>query len=118
MEIVIVVGIIALLVWLIARRGQEIPPSMDLSAELRKQREQDEIARRRQVIPAPRDLSPNPVATQTSTIAPARNTEEYAPRVATADECWISPGHEVTFGGYNIPGGMLDVGTGLAAVIG
>ena len=79
------------------------------------------------------DYSPNEVTTEES--APprlptqtlgvkdpwsptTRPTLEYSPDEVAADDCWIAPGHDAIVGNYNIPGGMLYVGKGLASVAG
>src|SRR3972149_7851318 len=92
MEIVIALGVVALVVWLITRGRQKSP--------------------------APRPPSCEWVANQTSTIAPTTNTTGYPPRSASADECWIPPGREVTIAGYRIPDGMVYLGKRLASVAG
>lgn len=90
MEILIVLAVVALVIWLITRDRQETPTLIDRSL--------------------------TPVTNQTSTIPPTRNTASYTPRSVTADECWISSGHDVTVGTYNIPDGLLYVGKGLVSV--
>jgi len=92
MEIVIALGVVALVVWLITRGRQKSP--------------------------APRPPSREWVANQTSTIAPTTNTTSYTPGSASADECWIPPGRDVTIAGYRIPDGMVYLGRGLASVTG
>lgn len=91
MEVIVVLGLIALLIWLVARSGRASatqPPS---------------------VYRGPRR----------ATTPTAARVGPVEPRVSvSAEECWVPPGREVTFGRYTLPGGMLYVGEGLVSVAG
>lgn len=91
MEIILVLGIVAFFIWLVAkgRRGTSTT-----------------------------QRSPVTRATRATTPIKARDAFVVGSRSASADECWIPLGREVTVAGYTIQGGMLYVGQGLPSISG
>lgn len=88
MEIILAFGIIAVLMWLVAkgRRGTS--------------------------------TSQRSHVTRAATPISARDAFVKESRSVSADECWIPHGREVTVAGYTIQGGMLYVGQGLSSITG
>ena len=92
MEIIVVLGLIAFVIWLVTRGYRDT----------------------RKLEPAP----VNQTRMRAATVPVEREIPHELMRTLTSDDCWIPPGQEVTVGGYRIRDGMLYVGQGLAAVAG
>lgn len=92
MEVLVVLGVIALLIWLMTRGKPSVAKSQRTS-----------VGRAR---------------TRPTTAPNATGGAVVAQNSASAEDCWVPPSREVTVAGYRIPGGMLYVGQGLASIAG
>src|SRR5688500_15342526 len=92
METILAFGVIAFLIWL-AKKGRRAPSRTPSKSAQRA-----------------RTRTTTPISTRDAFVTPSQS--------ASADDCWVPPGRDVTVAGYVIRGGMLYVGQGLSSITG
>lgn len=92
MEIILAFGVIAFLIWLVAKGRQATSRPPSASAQ----------------------------RTRTRATAPISTRDAFVKgsQSVSADDCWVPPGREAIVAGYTIHGGMLYVGQGLSSITG
>ncbi len=92
MEILLPLGIVALVIWFVAKglRAMSSPPS----------------------------VSSQRATSRSTSPTPTRGTAVKGSRSMSADDCWVPPGGDATVAGYTIQGGMLYMGQRLSSIAG